>query len=277
MVTSADAAARRHRRAQSQRHLGFSTARSGAAEHSAPSISSRPRDRRMSTDDGSTGSGRLQIWTGADNAPPVMMPRSPRCGFLVAAGLRVSATRGARRVAGAAGHRNRRDDPVGQRRGRHRRRYYNDGRYPGFTPPDEIKWQNLTTAPALAFRIAPEQLGRDPGELRVPEQRREHGERRQAVALRRRRCAAVHQDLGGERAHVDTGHRRALRHQAAQRRRQAIGSAPTRPTSSSSSSARSASATGPVTSTSASHCSAIPASTAPTAPARTISSPTASR
>jgi len=33
--------------------------------------------------------------------------------------------------------------------------YDNDGRYPGFTPPDEIKWQSLTTAPALAFRIAP--------------------------------------------------------------------------------------------------------------------------
>ncbi len=33
--------------------------------------------------------------------------------------------------------------------------YDNDGRYPGFTPPGEIKWQSLTTAPALAFRIAP--------------------------------------------------------------------------------------------------------------------------
>jgi hypothetical protein len=33
--------------------------------------------------------------------------------------------------------------------------YDNDGRYPGFTPPNEIKWQSLTTAPALAFRIAP--------------------------------------------------------------------------------------------------------------------------
>jgi hypothetical protein len=33
--------------------------------------------------------------------------------------------------------------------------YDNDGRYPGFTPPSEIKWQSLTTAPALAFRIAP--------------------------------------------------------------------------------------------------------------------------
>jgi hypothetical protein len=33
--------------------------------------------------------------------------------------------------------------------------YDNDGRYPGFTPPDEIKWQSLTTAPALGFRIAP--------------------------------------------------------------------------------------------------------------------------
>src|SRR5262245_39237641 len=33
--------------------------------------------------------------------------------------------------------------------------YDNDGRYPGFTPPSEIKWQSLTTAPALGFRIAP--------------------------------------------------------------------------------------------------------------------------
>lgn len=33
--------------------------------------------------------------------------------------------------------------------------YDNDGRYPGFTPPGEVKWQSLTTAPALAFRIAP--------------------------------------------------------------------------------------------------------------------------
>ena len=33
--------------------------------------------------------------------------------------------------------------------------YSNDGRYPGFTPPNEIKWQSLTTAPALAFRVAP--------------------------------------------------------------------------------------------------------------------------
>lgn len=33
--------------------------------------------------------------------------------------------------------------------------YDNDGRYPGFTPPDEVKWQSLTTAPALGFRIAP--------------------------------------------------------------------------------------------------------------------------
>ncbi|MBX3028206.1 hypothetical protein KF840_25230 [bacterium] len=33
--------------------------------------------------------------------------------------------------------------------------YDNDGRYPGFTPPSEIKWQSLTTAPALALRIAP--------------------------------------------------------------------------------------------------------------------------
>lgn len=33
--------------------------------------------------------------------------------------------------------------------------YDNDGRYPGFTPPDEIKWQSLTTAPSLGFRIAP--------------------------------------------------------------------------------------------------------------------------
>jgi hypothetical protein len=33
--------------------------------------------------------------------------------------------------------------------------YDNDGRYPGFTPPGEIRWQNLITAPALAFRVAP--------------------------------------------------------------------------------------------------------------------------
>ena len=33
--------------------------------------------------------------------------------------------------------------------------YDNDGRYPGFTPPNEIKWQSLTTAPAIGFRIAP--------------------------------------------------------------------------------------------------------------------------
>lgn len=33
--------------------------------------------------------------------------------------------------------------------------YANDGRYPGFTPPDEIRWQSLTVAPAIGFRIAP--------------------------------------------------------------------------------------------------------------------------
>lgn len=33
--------------------------------------------------------------------------------------------------------------------------YANDGRYPGFTPPDEVRWQNLTVGPALGFRIAP--------------------------------------------------------------------------------------------------------------------------
>ena len=33
--------------------------------------------------------------------------------------------------------------------------YDNDGRYPGFTPPNEIKWQSLTTALAFSFRIAP--------------------------------------------------------------------------------------------------------------------------
>lgn len=33
--------------------------------------------------------------------------------------------------------------------------YDNDGRYPGFTPPGEVRWQSLTTAPALGFRIAP--------------------------------------------------------------------------------------------------------------------------
>jgi hypothetical protein len=33
--------------------------------------------------------------------------------------------------------------------------YANDGRYPGFTPPNEINWQSLTVAPLLAFRVAP--------------------------------------------------------------------------------------------------------------------------
>lgn len=33
--------------------------------------------------------------------------------------------------------------------------YGNDGTYPGFTPPDEVRWQNLLVAPALGFRIAP--------------------------------------------------------------------------------------------------------------------------
>lgn len=33
--------------------------------------------------------------------------------------------------------------------------YFNDARYPPFTPRGEIKWQSLTAVPELAFRIAP--------------------------------------------------------------------------------------------------------------------------
>ena len=128
--------------------------------------------------------------------------------------------RGARRVAGAAGHRNRRDDPVGQRPGRHRLRLRQRRPLPGVHAAGRDQVAEPDDGAGARVPHCPEQLGRDPGELRVPEQRREHGERRQAVALRRRRCTAFHQDLGGERAHVGTGHRRALRHQAAQRRRQ---------------------------------------------------------
>ncbi len=33
--------------------------------------------------------------------------------------------------------------------------YFNDARYPQFTPRGEIKWQSLTAVPEIAFRIAP--------------------------------------------------------------------------------------------------------------------------
>lgn len=33
--------------------------------------------------------------------------------------------------------------------------YANDGLYPGFTPPGEVRWQSLLTAPEIGFRIAP--------------------------------------------------------------------------------------------------------------------------
>jgi len=33
--------------------------------------------------------------------------------------------------------------------------YFNDARYPPFTPRGEIKWQSLTAVPELAFRVAP--------------------------------------------------------------------------------------------------------------------------